>query len=181
MTIRSNSLPRTFNREALLRHPELSMELDRWWCWCCCWRWWRWCWRCQQRQCWCQSRWNSQAVWHSVWGRGPSFCPTFSQRWTYNIFMRIFFKMMALALGMMMMIIMIFSGTRSPSSFSNVDFQTQVSKYAELSRSLFFGWNMKKMVKILNFLGFCCLQWHDSYHLYHTSSAFVKPVPIFFI
>ena len=26
---RSNSLPRTFNREALLRHPELSMELDR--------------------------------------------------------------------------------------------------------------------------------------------------------
>ena len=26
---RSNSLPRTFNREALLRHPELSMEIDR--------------------------------------------------------------------------------------------------------------------------------------------------------
>jgi len=26
---RSNSLPRTFNREALLRHPELSMEMDR--------------------------------------------------------------------------------------------------------------------------------------------------------
>ena len=28
-TSRSNSLPRTFNREALLRHPELSMEIDR--------------------------------------------------------------------------------------------------------------------------------------------------------
>jgi hypothetical protein len=26
---RSSSLPRTFQREALLRHPELSMELDR--------------------------------------------------------------------------------------------------------------------------------------------------------
>ena len=29
MNSRSNSLPRTFNREALLRHPELSMEIDR--------------------------------------------------------------------------------------------------------------------------------------------------------
>ena len=28
-TSRSNSLPRTFQREALLRHPELSMEMDR--------------------------------------------------------------------------------------------------------------------------------------------------------
>ena len=26
---RTNSLPRTFQREALLRHPELSMEMDR--------------------------------------------------------------------------------------------------------------------------------------------------------
>jgi hypothetical protein len=26
---RSSSLPRTFQREALLRHPELSMEMDR--------------------------------------------------------------------------------------------------------------------------------------------------------
>ena len=57
MMIRSNSLPRTFNREALLRHPELSMELDRWswsswWCrWWCYWlwrwwwlQWWQWLW-----------------------------------------------------------------------------------------------------------------------------------------
>ena len=29
MTSRSSSLPRTFQREALLRHPELSMEMDR--------------------------------------------------------------------------------------------------------------------------------------------------------